>query len=512
MPREGQALDQLDPNTRRSKEPLPGQRPWRQEDTAGLAPDHAFVLRLATIAPPSALRPAHVLTLQQTLGNQAVLRLLAKRTARRQLLMRTERDLARSVETGQALQAGSEGARSIDIFGNLCGQAYSAGGTRESVAGGAQHRAECGLGSASPGAQRAQQAPAAARSETTISISSYPQFGWATVQLASRTGLAATKLTKGFAEDVYSYWRDEANKDKPIKELVDFMIGKVNEKLPYPCKPDYATAEQYGVFNGKEWTMTIDIGRIERFVVVSTVGALQFYHVARIVEVIFHEARHAEQWFRQAQMLAVKGSKAREIVDAHEIPIEVAQAAVDSIEKLGAQARKQIVAEAGPWEVFSTGKYAEYSVEIDKLGDEIRELMAPLTITPGGPTPPQTGSAAAGPKGFHARMSELEGHIAGFFAQEQKRIEAIKNKDRFDKAVLSSIKDIRQAFDELKTSYDSQRQRGKKGKFDYLHYPLSRLEYQHHEAYRKLEYEKDALASGEAAAKAFERLTTKRRR
>jgi hypothetical protein len=47
-------------------------------------------------------------------------------------------------------------------------------------------------------------------------------------------------------------------------------------------------------------------------------------------DTVFHESRHAEQWFRMAQLMASKGKSATQIKKKMSIPLKVAQAAVDS--------------------------------------------------------------------------------------------------------------------------------------------------------------------------------------
>ena len=65
--------------------------------------------------------------------------------------------------------------------------------------------------------------------------------------------------------------------------------------------------------------------------------------MANAADTIYHEARHAEQWFRMAQLMASQGKSAKQIVAKMGIPYKIAKAAfkdplkADSPQKAGAE-------------------------------------------------------------------------------------------------------------------------------------------------------------------------------
>jgi hypothetical protein len=57
-------------------------------------------------------------------------------------------------------------------------------------------------------------------------------------------------------------------------------------------------------------------------------GSLTFREAGDVVDTVYHEARHCEQWFRMAQMRAGQGLSAKAIADEMSIPLAIALRAV----------------------------------------------------------------------------------------------------------------------------------------------------------------------------------------
>ena len=49
--------------------------------------------------------------------------------------------------------------------------------------------------------------------------------------LARAVGLRVTKRVNEFADDALTWWRDPANKDKPLDDFATKLVTKVNEML-----------------------------------------------------------------------------------------------------------------------------------------------------------------------------------------------------------------------------------------------------------------------------------------
>ena len=402
--------------------------------------------------------PAHViLGQQQTLGNQAVQRLLRAQAVQRQdaAALQRQPDPDRATATGQLARAGSP-ARAV----------------------------------AKPEAAAPAQP---SMSGTALATPPIVQRQAVVIQ-RSTSGLAATKATAEFAGDGYTFWKDAANKDKPLKDLTDHLMTKVNAKLPHPCLHAYsASGNDLGSFSRVTWTINFNPSAFSNRSGVSKVGDLNQAEVAEVVDTAYHESRHSEQYFRIAQMLAGQGKKADEIKTGMSIPKSVADAAATAPLKGDTKANKQLIEEAKGWEQITIGKYGTLKGEIAGLKDEINEVKGVFGA----------GSDATKITSLAPKITKVETHLGDFFAKQKEKIEKIKKKDRFDSAVLKHIKNINSAFAKLKAEYEKQRVDAKKYNLPKLKALADKLHEARYAAYRDYEHEKDAWAVGAAAAKAF---------
>jgi hypothetical protein len=78
-----------------------------------------------------------------------------------------------------------------------------------------------------------------------------------------------------------------------------------------------------GQFDFESWTLDLGKKGFEK----ETMTDAEIIDAA---DTVFHEARHAEQWFRMAQLMASKGKSAAKIRAKMSIPLKIAKAAVDS--------------------------------------------------------------------------------------------------------------------------------------------------------------------------------------
>lgn len=339
-----------------------------------------------------------------------------------------------------------------------------------------------------------QQTGGSTRSITPLPSSIAGMVSLGTVQRKPATGLAAAVVTTLYAKDAYAFWKDKANKDKPLKDLSDFLMKKVNEKLPYPCKAVYSTSGTAGAFDRTTWTIEMNTADFSQRPDVSKVGDLDQGEVAEVVDTIYHEARHAEQAFRIAQMQAEQGKTAEEIEKGLSIPAEVAAVAA-------ANPLKGAVETKG-WEPFTGGRYEKYVGEVAGLRDEINDMRGVFG----------SGNASTKITKLTPKINKIETHLNDFFAKEKDKIEKIADKDKesVDKSVLKHVKEIRSAFDELKTEFDKQ-QKGDPTKYDIpkLEGLALKLHQARYAAYRDYEDEKDAWAAGAAAAAAFKKQAKK---
>ena len=76
-----------------------------------------------------------------------------------------------------------------------------------------------------------------------------------------------------------------------------------------------------GEFGFQGWTLDLNEHLFNRPTIVAPL-------VANAADIVYHEARHCEQWFRMARLEAGRGKAAAEIASALFIPVRIATAAV----------------------------------------------------------------------------------------------------------------------------------------------------------------------------------------
>ncbi len=112
------------------------------------------------------------------------------------------------------------------------------------------------------------------------------------------SGLQATDEPAGFGQDaqtgVIDHWQDLT-----VDERIAELIRLVNERLQTAGVPAVSPNPQdtldLGVFNFDDWTMTVGRNAM-------AVEEPNLAQAKDLVNTIYHEARHAEQWFRIAQL------------------------------------------------------------------------------------------------------------------------------------------------------------------------------------------------------------------
>jgi hypothetical protein len=322
-----------------------------------------------------------------------------------------------------------------------------------------------------------------------------------TVQRKSSAGLAGSKLTKGFAGAAYSYWTDKANKEKPLKALTDHLMKEVNKLAPLPCYwiyPAGMAATTRGSFDRTDWTIRLNTAAFSRRAGVTKVGQLNKDEVAAIVNTIYHEARHSEQYWYIARLQAGAGKNPLDIMTDMDIPLPIAMAAYVLPLKGDTKANRKLAAEAREWEQITVGKYGAYKGHVYGVLKDARAIIAAL----------KTGSKAAKLTAVGPKVTAANNRIVTFFNPQEATILAIPkaNRDKFDKNVLKRVKKIQKAVKKVKDEYD--RQKGVPAKYapQKIKKKASELGNAGYQAYRAFEHEKDTWAVGGAAARQFKRM------
>jgi len=206
------------------------------------------------------------------------------------------------------------------------------------------------------------------------------------------TGLKESKPTTDFTNDALAYWRDPANQSKGLGEYAMVLAKKANALLKSigvpEVKPVIDTKGQYdGLFDGRDWKMRMNIARWSRSLgtKASKLGDLTMEEAANAAGAIYHEARHAEQRFRVARMMAgqSKGKTVDQIADEIQKTLEIAERPV-ALTAAGAPladtaANAGLIGEARDWEAITVGFNVPYRKVVNNWLDEVMALQDALT-------------------------------------------------------------------------------------------------------------------------------------
>jgi hypothetical protein len=141
------------------------------------------------------------------------------------------------------------------------------------------------------------------------------------------SGLNAAGEGEQFAEDAQAGVLDEWDNLGDAQTRATALVQRVNERLVAAGVPavtvvvyDGDSPRESGSFDFSTWTMQLNRLRLE-------LGGLSQNDAAQLVDTVYHEARHTEQWFRMAQLRAGQGLSAAGITAELQVPRRIAAAA-----------------------------------------------------------------------------------------------------------------------------------------------------------------------------------------
>lgn len=145
-----------------------------------------------------------------------------------------------------------------------------------------------------------------------------------TLPAAFPSGLAEAERMDTYVEEaqgVEAEWATLGTAQARADALMEAVNGHLSDSGVPECSSQLADLDSNGQLDFENWRIELGQERFGR----ETVSSEEAAGIARTV---YHEARHAEQWFRMAQMRAGQGRTAAQIAREMSIPPEIAQAAV----------------------------------------------------------------------------------------------------------------------------------------------------------------------------------------
>lgn len=320
----------------------------------------------------------------------------------------------------------------------------------------------------------------------------------------SRTGLGATGLINDFAGEALTYWRDAGNAARSLNDFGDHLMANVNAKLAVLGVPNVNHAyvgagSSRGTFDRTTWTVELNTGQFSEDGTATTVSDLEQGEVSQIARTLYHEPRHAEQYFRIARMQAGEGKSADDIETDMDIPADIAAAAFASPLTGDNRANRRLIQEARIWEAFTVGKYAEYKGETNWLDDQADEMVD--IVRDYDPDDPDTTY-----DDLEDYVDEVEDSINDVLDPILTQIGTIRRKDSADRNVRRNIRKMKRTFLAFKAEYDRDPRRINK-----ITSKLRKFSDATYKAYTEFEHERDTRSIHNAVISSFNRQARRRR-
>jgi hypothetical protein len=196
-----------------------------------------------------------------------------------------------------------------------------------------------------------------------------------------------------------------------------------------------ASRRNAGGFAQSSWTVQLDLARTAKGPLTTKIGTLAPDRVAEVAGVCFHEARHAEQVFTVARLVAGEGRKdAKAIAAEVGIPEWVAKAALGA---KGPMPSKAALADVKRWRAIGqTGKHSDYWT----WNEDFRSFAANVVAALPSPSPSAVDKVIAAREDFAKTLAEWQKDTLPFL---DKKIDALTKLTRPDAADTIVLRDVR---------------------------------------------------------------------
>ncbi len=191
-----------------------------------------------------------------------------------------------------------------------------------------------------------------------------------TMPLLFPSGLADEKHEQSYVKAARGVF-DDWTQLKDAKGRALALVKKVNHELVgagVPAVNEFVTKLSGGAdgeFDPEHWIMLIDKDNFSQ-------PTIDDKRAAEMADTVYHEARHAEQFFQMARLEAARGKSAKDIADEMSIPDRIAQAAKNKPLRLGTPE----AVEASGWfdEAYGSGapKTAQVYARLERLDGEVK--------------------------------------------------------------------------------------------------------------------------------------------
>ncbi len=150
-----------------------------------------------------------------------------------------------------------------------------------------------------------------------------------------QSGIRVDGPTEHFAEAALRFWSDPANAQRSVEDLANTLVDAANAELTklkvrkVHLQWVKTTEARRGEFHADLWLLTLYPATIG-IDPTAKVGDLTADQVADLVRTVFHETRHAEQYFRVARVVAGEGDAATAVDRIGDVILMDADAAAEA--------------------------------------------------------------------------------------------------------------------------------------------------------------------------------------
>ena len=259
-------------------------------------------------------------------------------------------------------------------------------------------------------------------------------------------GLAKSAPTTAFAAVGLAFWR--SNPDKTLLDLGSHLISKANdalavERVPAIEKPTFEPRKERGLFTGSAWTINIDLAQITKKPVTTKLRDLTADEAGEVTDTCFHEARHAEQEFLQARVLASKDKKdAAAIQTRLDIPPSVATAAFNL---RASPPDRAVLPFVEQWNAFEPGgKHFDYK----KFNDDLVFFTGNAVTAQPDPVKLQLGEILTARANLERTIEDWKKRTMPFAKTKAGELKAAR-RGPMEAQILSGLAQLQQAFAEV---------------------------------------------------------------
>jgi len=257
-------------------------------------------------------------------------------------------------------------------------------------------------------------------------------------------GLRAKTGISGYAGPAADYWR--ANPGDTLEAFAKHLMTEANKELaangvPALPAPTFGSrGRNAGGFAQHSWTVQLDAARTAKAPLTTKIGTLAVDRVAEVASVCYHEARHAEQIFAVARLVAGEGKDAKAIAAEVDLPEHIAQAALAA--KGPMPGGKAALAEIKLWRAIGqTGKHSDYW----DWNEAFRGFVANVIAGFPSPSPSGVDTIIATRDAFARTLAGWQKDSLPFLDRKITAVSKLKRPDSSDAIVLRDVTRIRTA-------------------------------------------------------------------